>query len=140
MVKWFSGSDEDGVSKAIQLGMRGILCEKDSVDHLSAALEIVARGGAYYSNAPEKLPDIFAVGAKREAHKLAPREMRVLRMVADGKTSKEIAVILDLEIETIRNYRKSMMRKLNVHNIAGLLKVARAGGLLQASRPAGSES
>src|SRR3712207_8578415 len=48
------------------------------------------------------------------------------RMVAEGKTSKEIAVMLDLGLQTVRSYRKTMMKKLGVNNVAGLTQLARS--------------
>jgi DNA-binding CsgD family transcriptional regulator len=50
-------------------------------------------------------------------------------MIVEGKASKEIAVLLSLGVETVRSYRKTMMKKLNVNNVAGLIRVALAAGL-----------
>jgi len=60
---------------------------------------------------------------------LSPRELQVLRLVAEGKTSKEIAVMLDLGLQTVRSYRKTMMKKIGVNNIAGLTQLALSAGL-----------
>ncbi len=60
---------------------------------------------------------------------LSPRELQVLRLVAEGKTSKEIAIILDLGLQTVRSYRKTMMKKIGVNNVAGLTQVALSAGL-----------
>ncbi len=60
---------------------------------------------------------------------LSPREAQVLRLVAEGKTSKDIAVLLDLGLQTIRSYRKGLMKKLGVNNVAGLTQMAVAAGL-----------
>jgi len=60
--------------------------------------------------------------------------VQVLRLVADGKTSKEIAVMLDLREQTVRSYRKTMMKKLGVNNVAGLTQLALSTGLTQAAR------
>jgi DNA-binding CsgD family transcriptional regulator len=54
----------------------------------------------------------------------------VLGLIIEGKASKEIAVILNLGVETVRSYRKTMMKKLNVNNVAGLIRVALAAGLV----------
>jgi len=68
---------------------------------------------------------------------LSPREVQVLRLVADGKTSKEIAVLLDLREQTVRSYRKTMMKKLGVNNVAGLTHLALSSGLTQVARAQG---
>jgi DNA-binding CsgD family transcriptional regulator len=65
---------------------------------------------------------------------LSPREVQVLRLVAEGKTSKEIAVMLDLREQTVRSYRKTMMKKLGVNNVAGLTQLALSTGLTQLGR------
>ena len=67
---------------------------------------------------------------------LSPREVQVLRLVAEGKTSKEIAVMLDLREQTVRSYRKTMMKKLGVNNVAGLTQLALSTGLTQSGRAA----
>jgi DNA-binding NarL/FixJ family response regulator len=70
---------------------------------------------------------------------LSPREVQVLRLVAEGKTSKEIAVLLDLREQTVRSYRKTMMKKLGVNNVAGLTQLALSTGLTQTGRAARQE-
>jgi two-component system NarL family response regulator len=57
--------------------------------------------------------------------------LQVLRLVADGKTSKEIATLLELSEQTVRSYRKTMMRKLGVNNVAGLTQLALSTGVSQ---------
>jgi DNA-binding CsgD family transcriptional regulator len=68
---------------------------------------------------------------------LSPREIQVLRLVAAGKTSKEIAVLLDLSEQTVRSYRKTMMKKLGVNNVAALTQLALSAGLTPAARAQG---
>ena len=70
---------------------------------------------------------------------LSARELQVLRLVADGKTSKEIALVLDLGLQTIRSYRKAMMGKLGVTNVAGLTQVALASGVAHFTMSTGGD-
>jgi DNA-binding CsgD family transcriptional regulator len=63
---------------------------------------------------------------------LSAREQQVLRLVAEGNSSKDIAVTLDLGLQTVRGYRKTMMKKLGVNNIAGLTQVAIANEITKA--------
>jgi two-component system NarL family response regulator len=58
-------------------------------------------------------------------------------MVAEGKTSKEIAVMLDLREQTVRSYRKTMMKKLGVNNVAALTQLALSNGLTDNARAHG---
>lgn len=139
IVQWFLESDEAAISAAIQLGVRGIVRKTASADDLREAIRTVALGGAYYFGIPERIFSAPNGSDGQSVHKLAPREARVLQMIAQGKTSKEIAVALRLEVETVRFYRKSIMRKLNSHNVATLIRAAHAEGLIPFARGA-SES
>jgi DNA-binding NarL/FixJ family response regulator len=138
--------DEHSVVSAIRSGARAFILKRASDTDLIDALHIVARGGSYLS--PQVSDRLLSriqkgdleskpVGAVLEH--LAPRELQVLRLVADGKTSKEIAVILDLREHTIRSYRKTMMKKLGVNNVAGLTQLALSTGLTHLPRSAAAE-
>ena len=138
--------DENSVVSAIRNGARAFILKKASDTDLLAALRMVARGGAYLSSqVSDRLMKRIQKGdleSKQPASALgtlSPREAQVLRMVAEGKTSKEIAVMLDLREQTIRSYRKTMMKKLGVRNVAGLTQLALATGLTQLQRGQAAE-
>jgi DNA-binding NarL/FixJ family response regulator len=128
--------DEESVVTAIRSGARGFILKKASDMDLVEALRMVARGGAYLkSRGVRPVPRTRTSGAtsnrarlRQPIESLSPREVQVLRMVADGKTSKEIATVLDLREQTIRSYRKTMMKKLKVNNVAGLTQLAMSSG------------
>jgi DNA-binding NarL/FixJ family response regulator len=133
--------DEDSVVGAIRSGARAFVLKKASDTDLLDALRMVARGGAYLSSqVSDRLlrriqkGDLGSKPPASALETLSPRELQVLRMVAEGKTSKEIAVLLDLREQTIRSYRKTMMKKLGVNNVAGLTQLALATGLTQLPR------
>jgi len=128
--------DERSVVSAIQSGARAFVLKKASAGDLLDALRTVAKGGSYLSPQVSdtllskiRRGDLNVPPGPSGLETLTPRELQVLRLVADGKTSKEIANVLDLGLETVRSYRKSMMKKLGVNNIAGLTQVALASGL-----------
>jgi len=127
--------DENSVVSAIRSGARAFVLKKASSGELLDALRTVARGGSYLSSqVSDKLLQRIQRGDletmdKTPLDQLSPRELQVLRMVAEGKTSKDIAVMLDLGLQTVRSYRKTMMKKLNVNNVAGLTQLALAAGL-----------
>ncbi len=133
--------DENSVVSAIRSGARAFILKKASDTDLLEALRMVARGGAYLSpQVSDRLLSRIQKG-DLESHAppsalevLSPRELQVLRMVAEGKTSKEIAVLLDLREQTVRSYRKTMMKKLGVNNVAGLTQLALSTGLTQLPR------
>lgn len=128
--------DEDSVVAAMRSGARGFVLKHASEIDLVDALRTVARGGTYLSpEVSDKLLKRLQNGnvetrpAGPVVDGLSPRELQVMRMVAEGKTSKEIAVMLDLGLQTVRSYRKTMMKKLGVSNVAGLTQVALAAGV-----------
>src|SRR5437868_7527202 len=127
--------DEEPVIAAFRAGARGLVLNTASAGDLLDALRTVVQGGSYFSsgisdhlvrrlqqgNAPAD-PTVVS-------RSLTPRELEVLRLVTTGATSKEIASRLELSVETIRSYRKAIMRKLHVNNVAGLIQVAIQEGL-----------
>ena len=130
--------DENSVVGAIRAGARGFILKRASDMDLIEALRMVAGGGIYLSpQVSDRLLLRIQKGdlESRQPHAaletLSPRELQVLRMVAEGKTSKEIGNLLELSEQTIRSYRKTMMRKLRVNNVAGLTQLALSTGLTQ---------
>ena len=128
--------DEHSVVSAIRSGARAFVLKKASDNDLLDALRTVAKGGSYLSpQVSDRLlqriqkGDLSSTPTPTPLDGLSPRELQVLRLVAEGKTSKEIAVMLDLGLQTVRSYRKTMMKKLGVNNVAGLTQVALAAGI-----------
>jgi len=123
--------DEHSVVSSIRAGARAYVLKKASAGELLEAIRTVAKGGFYLS--PQVSDHLLrrirrhgqgATPAAARLGILAPRELQVFRLVAAGNASKDIAVILGLAVETVRSYRKTMMRKLGVRNIAGVTQVA----------------
>ena len=137
--------DENSVVGSIRNGARAFILKKASHTELLDALRIVARGGAYLSSqVSDRLMKRIQKGDlewKQPAsalETLSSREVQVLRMVAEGKTSKEIAAMLDLSEQTVRSYRKTLMKKLGVNNVAGLTQLALSTGLTELPRGQGT--
>ena len=133
--------DEHTVISAIRSGARAFVLKKASDNDLLDALRTVAKGGSYLS--PQVSDRLLSRIQKGELdskplpsvlESLSPRELQVMRLVAEGKTSKEIAAVLELGLQTVRSYRKTMMKKLGVSNVAGLTQMALAAGLTRFSR------
>lgn len=132
--------DENSVVSAIRSGARGYVLKTESGSDLLEALRTVAKGGSYLSpqvsdpllrsikrGGPESTPATLALKS------LAPRELQVFRLVAAGNDSRSIATILNLGVGTVLTYRKTMMRKLGVSNIAELTRIAVATGMTHPS-------
>jgi DNA-binding NarL/FixJ family response regulator len=128
--------DENSIVSAIRSGARAFVLKKASDSDLLDALRTVAKGGSYLSpQVSDRLlrriqrGDVESKLIPEALESLSPREVQVMRLVAEGRTSKEIAGLLDLGLQTVRSYRKSLMKKLHVNNVAGLMHVALAAGL-----------
>lgn len=131
--------DEASVINAIRAGVCGYVLKTASDATLVNALEVVSQGGTYLSpTISTRLLSSVQRGRLEDAdinmaspvERLTDRERQVLRLVAQGLSSKEIAVVLGLAVQTIRTYRKTIMKKLSVTNVAGLTQLAIAAGLL----------
>ncbi len=123
--------DEESVIRSIRSGARGFVLKKASHTDLLDALRVVGKGGSYLSpQVSDKLLHRIQTGNLDERKDnspldaLTPREAQVMRLIAEGKTSKEVAVLLNLGHETVRSYRKAMMKKLGVSNVAELTQLA----------------
>ncbi len=139
--------DEHSVVSAVRSGARAFVLKKASDSDLLDALRTVAKGGSYLSpQVSDKLlhciqrGELDPKGTGSVLDSLSPRELQVMRLVAEGKTSKEIATLLDLGLQTVRSYRKTMMKKLGVTNVAELTQIALASGLTRFAPPQAPEA
>jgi DNA-binding NarL/FixJ family response regulator len=127
--------DENAAISAIGSGARACVWKVVSSTELLDALRTGGRGGSYLSSQlSDRLLTCIHRGDPRTRERiprqaLSTRELQVLRPVAQGKTCKDIAVILDLGFETIGSYRKTMTKKLGSNDVAGLTQRALGVGL-----------
>jgi DNA-binding NarL/FixJ family response regulator len=131
------------VKSAVRAGVRGFMSKAGPSTDVAEVLKIVVRGGAYLSpNVATQVMD-WVKSAKSELNpaleSLTAREKQVLRLLAEGKGSKEIACVLNLGVETVRTYRKTLMQKLSVHNVTELIKFALNAGIIVFPRPKGGD-
>jgi DNA-binding NarL/FixJ family response regulator len=123
------------VLQVLQAGASAYLLKDSALEDLAAALAAVGKGGMYLS------PAITTAAAlKNEAagvsstnvadiQRLTRRELQVLQLIADGKSTKEIAATLEVSVKTIETHRKQIMDKLGIRNTAGLTKYCIREGL-----------
>jgi DNA-binding NarL/FixJ family response regulator len=124
------------VEGAVRAGVIGFICKAEPSDNLTDILKTVAQGGAYLS--PRRVGRVMDRLRNSELRStrdpalegLTERQVQVLRLLAEGLASKEVAAALNLAVETVRSYRKSLMKKLNVHNVAGLVHFAASAGVI----------
>ena len=70
--------------------------------------------------------------SKDPASRLTPRQREILQMVAEGKSTKEIASILDVSVKTVETHRAQLMERLDIHDVAGLVRYAIRMGIVTA--------
>ncbi len=130
-------SNTEYVLRIIQSGARGFVLKEAPAEELVRAIEIVHAGEAYFS------PDVARVALNQFVHnqrqpaaaaRLTCRENEVLTHIAEGLTNKEIASVLGVGIRTVETHRERVMRKLDIHSVAGLTRYALAKGLVSLGR------
>lgn len=125
-------SNRDAVLRIIKAGARGYVLKDAPTDELVLAIETVHAGEAYFSKPVAQIAlNQYVADADdtKPVAKLSERERQVLALIAEGKSNKEIASHLGIGVRTIETHRERIMRKLNVHSIAGLTKFAIANGI-----------
>ncbi len=125
---------EEYVMRALSLGAMGYLTKSGASAELDLAIKTVARKKRYVS--VELAKRIFLehgtdAGRRRgPLAELTPRQLQVLRMIVDGHAAKGIALELDISPKTVETYRAQLMERLNIHDVAGLVRFAFKMGLI----------
>ncbi len=131
-------STEEHVRPAIRAGAEGYLLKGSGLSDLVAAIKAVSTGNAFFSPQVAKivLDDSrrAAQGGvpERAGGDLTPRERQILKLVAEGRSSPEIAKDLNLSVKTVEGHRGRIMAKLDTKNVAGLVRHAIRLGLVSA--------
>ncbi len=120
------------VLAALQAGVRGYVLKSQATAELVQAIQEVMRGGRYLSpGISEAVVQAYLAKTDLPADPLTPREREVLQLVAEGKTTKDIAGLLGLSVKTIESHRTRLMEKLDIRQTAGLVRYAIRRGLIQ---------
>ena len=120
--------------RALREGAAGFLPKSAASTELEQAIQTVIRGERYIS--PETAQNtIFEVtnrATKRDLlATLSPRQREVLRLIAEGKTTKQIAQVLEISVKTVETHRAQLMERLGIHDVAGLVRYAIIVGLIE---------
>jgi DNA-binding NarL/FixJ family response regulator len=138
-------ANEEYVLQALRAGAGGYLLKDAEPEELEVALKAVGRGKTYLSPTVSQgmISDYLrrvgaaAVGdapAADESSPLTARQREILQLVAEGHTTKKIAALLYLSEKTVESHRLRLMRQLNIHDIAGLVRYAIRTGLVMPER------
>jgi DNA-binding NarL/FixJ family response regulator len=119
--------DEEFVWRALRLGASGYIAKSAAVAELEAALRAIENGETYIS------PTLRTAANEEQAKKrgetdpqrrLTPRQREILQLIAEGMTSREIAEELKVHIKTVESHRMHLMKRLGIHDVAGLVRYA----------------
>lgn len=120
------------VMESFRAGVRGYVVKSAAPEELVQAIRAVCSGKTYLSpDASSALIETFLAGCEVQPSFLGDRERQVLQLVAEGKSSKQIADLLGISVKTAESHRAHLMDKLQIHDIAGLVRYAIREGLIQ---------
>jgi DNA-binding NarL/FixJ family response regulator len=129
-------SDETLVRQALSNGAKGYLLKQSVAEELLLAVRAASQGEIYLSPAISGSIVAGFLRLQTEAHgsspfkRLTPREREVLQLISEGHTNKAIAQILKVSAKTVEKHRANLMSKLNVHDLAGLMRAGIKHGLI----------
>jgi DNA-binding NarL/FixJ family response regulator len=122
--------DEDYLAECVDIGAHGYILKESPAEQLITAIREVYRGGSFLSpRLLTKLVHDFRTQGQGTARQprfgtLTKREREILKMLAEGRSVKEIAVSFDLSVKTVEAHKFNLMRKLDIHNKAQLVQYA----------------
>ena len=129
-------SDESYIIRALAAGARGYLLKESTDEDLLPAIRAVAAGRPFFSAAvasvlmEDYMRQLKTRGLTDSHHLLTDREKEVLQLLAEGRSNKEVATLLDLSVSTVETHRANLMQKLNLHNTAEIVLYAVRKGII----------
>lgn len=130
--------DDEHVQQALAAGAAAYLLKQTAAEDVVDAIREVSKGNAYFSPAIAKRLREQTLQQPGDTPRtpdveLTQREAEVLQLIAEGYANKQIAAELNLSVKTVEKHRQQVMQKLNIHNIAGLVRHAAAKGIIEAN-------
>ncbi len=129
-------TDESYIVRALAAGARAYLLKEETDEDLLPAVRAVAAGKRFFSPAvtavlvEDYMRTLQKRGLTDSYHLLTDREKEVLHLLAEGRSNKEVATLLDLGVSTVETHRANLMQKLNLHNAAEIVLYAVRKGII----------
>jgi DNA-binding NarL/FixJ family response regulator len=126
------------IREVLDAGARGYILKTDAGRDLVTAIESMRRNKTYFtSRVSQMILDGFLKGEPRHespsgAVRLTPRQREIVQLLAEGKSSKEVAVALDLSVKTAETHRANIMRKLDCHSVSEVVRYAIRNKIIEA--------
>ncbi len=119
------------VAEALRCGVRGYVLKSQAANDLVHAINEVCRGQVYLSPGISRAVADACLSPKAAGETLSVRERQVLQLIAEGRTTKDIAAQMNVSVKTVESHRTRLMQKLGIHEIASLVRYAIRQGLVQ---------
>jgi len=116
------------VLRAVQAGAAGYVLKNAAVDELENAIRAVARGNKYLT--PAISAQIIEGVGNDALESLTQRQREILQLIAEGRTTRQIAEVLHISVKTVETHRTVLMKRLDLHDVAGLVRYAIRVGLV----------
>lgn len=124
--------EDQYILEALRAGISGYILKTKGTKELVDAIRQVLRGMTYLSpEVSRSVIEAYRAGVQPDAVPISPRERQVLQLVAEGKSTKEIASVLGISVKTASAHRTRLMSKLDIHETAGLVRFAIRLGLVR---------
>jgi len=126
-------ANEEYVIRALRGGASGYMLKDVATAELELAIASVMQGKTYLSPTISRtVIDSYLdrVGGKGPLEPLTSRQREILQMIAEGKNTKKIASILEISVKTVESHRLQLMARLDIHDVAGLVRYAIRSGLV----------
>lgn len=125
-------TEDEYVLEALRAGIRGYVLKSRAAEELIEAIRNVSRGLVFLSpGISEVVVEGYLGRNELPSELLTSRELQVLQLVAEGKSTKEVASLLGISFKTAESHRTRIMTKLEIHDTAGLVRYAIRRGLIQ---------
>lgn len=125
-------TEDQMVLESLRAGVTGYVLKTRATNELVQALRAVCRGEMYLTQSISRtVVQAFLMKDTLPERPLSDRERQVLQLVAEGKTTKEIASLLGISVNTAESHRTNLMEKLDIHDTAGLVRYALRNGVIQ---------
>lgn len=130
-------ANEEYVLRALRAGARGYMLKDSAIAELKLAIDFVRGGKTYLSpSISHSVIDSYlnrtaAPGKPNHLDQLTPRQREILQLIAEGRSTKEIAGDLNLSAKTVESHRSQLMERLEMYDVASLVRYAMRTGLIQ---------
>ncbi|MBZ5550305.1 MAG: response regulator transcription factor [Acidobacteriia bacterium] len=132
-------SAEELIKKTLAAGARGYVLKSDAERDLITAVDALLHGRTFFTSAISGVildnlrGETTHTGAERKhGDRLSPREREIVQLLAEGRSNKEVAAVLDISTRTVENHRAKVMEKLKLHSLSDLVRYAIRNNIVEA--------